>query len=298
MPKGLLIFLLFVFLLALTMMRVPHLLQYTLFLSAILCTILQTCRGQIATANPASEDGVASSILDGEVELDIPENVVLEAEPEPIVEVEDYLEQLSVEELEKICTERGFDVIPRKDGQPLQRSDYLEAARRCLSLEDEMNAILAQNPELAAELEAEILRMQQHKERLEQEREELLAQKQLLEKQLEQAGIDLLEARESTKAASIPLSEKAPEDMTFQEVIRYTFTELYKRVAADVRFVYKVCEPVLKPTIGALQLGWRHGKPHLIAAWKEVSKRSKQIYAIAKGRIEEKLQANVAGKLQ
>ena len=67
-----------------------------------------------------------------------------------------------------------------------------------------MNAILAANPDLAAELDAEIARMKASKERLERERDEILAQKNLLEEQLRNAGIDIggLDDMASSKGAT------------------------------------------------------------------------------------------------
>jgi len=267
----------------------------TLFLLG-LCLCIGIVGGQETTATPV-ESAVDEEILD-EVLSATGDDVKVEepATPEePAVEVDDYLATLSTSELRSICVDRGFDIIPRKDGLPLERNDYLEAARRCLSLEDEMNAILAKNPDLAAELEQEILRMQQHKERLEGEREQLLAEKALLQQQLEQAGVDLLEATggggTDTKSDSmdLPASKKSVEDMSFKEVLFESFSLLYDRVRADVMFVWKFAGPVLKPVGSALELGWRHLRPHALMAKEEVLKRGKQIIATVRSKIDEKM---------
>jgi hypothetical protein len=264
-------------------------------LLVLFCMCFVCVRGQEASAEEkALEEEILGEVLSATDVVDVVVNVVQEEEKveEPGVEVEDYLETLGTSELRSICIDRGFGIIPRKDGLPLQRSDYVEAARRCLSLEEEMNAILAKNPELAAELEAEIARMQQHKERLEGERENLLAEKALLEEQLEKAGVDLLAVSREAAAANVS-TKKAPEDMTFKEVMIDTFTQLYERVRGDMQFVWKVAGPVLKPVGGALRLAWRYARPHVTAVWEEVLKRAKQIYATARSRIKEKqFQAN------
>lgn len=100
------------------------------------------------------------------------------------IHVEDYLESLSLSELDEICQHRGFAV------EGSTREDYINAARRCLSLENEMNAILAANPELAAELEKEIERMKAEKERLEAERHDLLELISDLQEQLAESGVN------------------------------------------------------------------------------------------------------------
>jgi hypothetical protein len=198
--------------------------------------------------------------------------------------VQDYLETLSNEELEKICLDRGFSLAARGDpdkdevGQhpELRREDYLAAARRCLTLEDEMNAIIAAHPELAAELDAEIERMKRHKMELERERDEILAQKAMLEEQLEKAGVDVGSCFNRTSTA-VPsgaskggrdLAALNPEDMTVDEVLRHSFTLLYQRVMQDVRMVKKALDPlVLKPLGRGCQTAWKYAKPTLLALW-------------------------------
>ena len=98
------------------------------------------------------------------------------------LKVDDYLESLSNAELEQICHDRGMQLDPSIVDPT--REHYLEAARACLSLEDEMNAVLAENPELAAELGNEIERMKAEKQRLEREREEMLVELEMLQDQL------------------------------------------------------------------------------------------------------------------
>jgi len=51
----------------------------------------------------------------------------------------DYLESLTTEELELICVERGFELV-HDENEPgeLTHADYVEAARRCLAIEEDM----------------------------------------------------------------------------------------------------------------------------------------------------------------
>jgi hypothetical protein len=174
------------------------------------------------------------------------------AEPADTVEVQDYLETLSQGQLEQICKERGFAIDEK---EPLQFSDYVEAARQCLSMEDSINAILAENPELAAELEVEIDRMKDEKHRLETERQELLAQVASLQAQLENAGQDASEfnhlLQENHKAAN----------MTFPELFTESMVELYHRVRSDFVVVGKLLAPIFKSAKGALKLLWRYADP-------------------------------------
>lgn len=191
------------------------------------------------------------------------------------IKVDDHLATLSNEELEVICLDRGFEIeSSSKDGKPT-RQDYLDAARRCLNLEKEMDAILAEHPELAAELDKEVERMRAMKEALEKEREEMMALKAKLEKQLEQATGD--NGGSTTALTAKHKAQHNPGDMSFQEVLIYTFTELVERVRADIRFLGKVLEPVLTPLRHYGQIAWRHAKPYVIKLWKELVKKLKEI---------------------
>ena len=275
-----------------TIGRNKQVLRWRLLLLLALC-FMNIVIGQVDVVIDDVPEDIPLSSEDAAMPLDEGANETETTTTEPeeaTIQVNDYLETLDNEALRAICEDRGFDVIPRKDGLPLERSDFLEAARRCLSLEDEMNAILAQNPDLAAELEAEIARMHQHKQRLEGEREKLLAEKARLEEQLEQAGVELLEASRTNNAKNLsPVLKKAPEDMTFKEVLIETFSQLYDRVRLDVEFAWKFLGPVLRPLKGALQLLWRYCRPHVMTLWEEAVKRAKQIFGSAKNKVDQVL---------
>ncbi|GAX20966.1 hypothetical protein FisN_1Lh370 [Fistulifera solaris] len=191
---------------------------------------------------------------DSQTADDMPADLV-ESKSEEI-QVEDYLESLSLSELDEICQHRGFAV------EGSTREDYVNAARRCLSLENEMNAILAANPELAAELEKEIERMKAEKERLEVERQDLLEQISDLQQQLTEAGMN------DAALEALLIQHKNPANMTFEEVFKESISQLYDRVTQDVRFVSKLVSPILSPIVrsilGALKFGWRYAKRVLL----------------------------------
>jgi len=84
------------------------------------------------------------------------------------------LQSLTNEQLEEICTSRGFELVDEVDeqtGQPKEYShdDYVNAAKQCLQIEGEMEDILRENPELVDDLEAETQNMLEEKDRLEKE---------------------------------------------------------------------------------------------------------------------------------
>ncbi|CAB9516207.1 expressed unknown protein [Seminavis robusta] len=97
------------------------------------------------------------------------------------------LEALTDQELELICLERGFELIRDGSEGDLTHDDYVEAARRCLAIEEDMNEILEQNPELAEELLSELDRMKDEKELLEQQVAQQEAERDRLEQEVAEA---------------------------------------------------------------------------------------------------------------
>lgn len=188
---------------------------------------------------------------------------VAEAPTSNEIMIEDYLAAMSDEQLIGICQDRGFGI--EGDEVELERKDYVEAARRCLSMEDEMNAVLAENPELAAELEAEVLRMKETKERLEVERDQMLAEKELLEQQLKDAGVDTgipkSESNSTASTASLTAQGLPQAQLTLEEVLIETFGEVFHRVSQDIKFVGNLVSPVLQPVIGGVKMAWRNTLP-------------------------------------
>ena len=185
--------------------------------------------------------------------------------PSEEILVKSSLESMPIDELEAICRQRGFAL----EGDNLQHADYVEAAKRCLSLEDEINAILAENPELAAELESEIERMAKEKDRLERERDVLLAEKEALEAKLEAAGAGVPISATSGRSGS---TETLPYDPTSSiDVFRHSCRLLWTRVGADMRFVGKVMHVVvLKPGAQGVSFVWRYASPSVENGLKKV----------------------------
>lgn len=171
------------------------------------------------------------------------------------IKVRSNLESMSDGELQALCSERGF-VFENEGGGALTHEDYVEAAKRCLSLEDEMNAIIAGNPDLAAELEEEIERMRLEKERLEQERDTLLAEKIELEEKLRVSGVD-----PRTILGAPVLKNTTSESQTVDEVLRQSFVLLFDRVGKDMQVVGGALRFLLRPAGGGLQLVWRYAAP-------------------------------------
>ena len=132
------------------------------------------------------------------------------------------LETMSDAELEAICTNLGFVVIDQdpETGHPIQltHTDYVEAARQCLTIEAEMEEILNENPELREEFMQELDRMMQQEQA---ENERLLKEKERLEKELKEAkGHDTREedsAGETEKTETIGQVETKTDAVTDNE---------------------------------------------------------------------------------
>jgi hypothetical protein len=227
----------------------------------------------------------------------------------------DHLDGKTNEELQAICADRGFEIESPTKG-PLQREDYLEGARRCMTLEKEMNAVIAAHPELAAELDKEIERMQLAKEELEREREEILEQKRLLEAQLKKAGVDPSQltatktktatdndaatpttdtagktttttattdattsasaTTSATTAAAAAAATPTQETVTVASAFLESFVLLFDRVSQDIRFVRRILDPVLQPIGSGLKILWRYAKPTVSPLWDELHDKLKQ----------------------
>jgi len=94
------------------------------------------------------------------------------------------LDQLSDADLEAICTNLGFALVDTDETTGaklvLSHADYVEAARQCLEVQEQMEEILAENPELLEEYKEERDRMmaaeQTENERLLQEKDRLEAE--------------------------------------------------------------------------------------------------------------------------
>lgn len=84
------------------------------------------------------------------------------------------LDSMTNEELENICTSRGFELVKEMDPttgaeRQYSKEDYLEAAIQCLEIEAEMEDLLEKHPELVEEINAEVEKMKLEQEELEKE---------------------------------------------------------------------------------------------------------------------------------
>lgn len=217
-----------------------------------------TTSTEVTTDAPRESDALRDAVSVKPVQIVLKAENEGEEATEPPIEVADYLETLSRAELQQICTERGFEI---REGE-----DMLVAARRCLSLESEINALIAKNPELAAELEAEIDRMRVEKERLEVERSQLLEQITELRAQLEAEGLDTSGAGDLYKHLTTTYESSTSQvgnagNMTFQEVFIESLVQLYERVSDDVRIVTKLLTPIGTSIYGVVEMAGRYLDP-------------------------------------
>lgn len=84
------------------------------------------------------------------------------------------LDSMTNEELENICTSRGFELVKETDPstgaeRQYSKEDFLEAARQCLEIEAEMEDLLEKHPELVEEIKVEAEKMKLEQEALEKE---------------------------------------------------------------------------------------------------------------------------------
>jgi len=96
------------------------------------------------------------------------------------------IKNLSNNELEAICTDRGFEIV--KEGQQKSenseytREDYMHAASQCLAIEAEMAKVIEEHPEILQDLKEETNQMNYQKALLEKELSDAQAQLNSLKK--------------------------------------------------------------------------------------------------------------------
>jgi hypothetical protein len=88
------------------------------------------------------------------------------------------LEDMTNEQLEEICTSRGFELVRELNpitGEPLvyTHQDYVDAASECLQIEADLEEILTTHPEILEDLKKESERMMHERDRLQQQLGEL-----------------------------------------------------------------------------------------------------------------------------
>lgn len=192
----------------------------------------------------------------------ISEDIIVPVSDES-VQIKSNLDTMTDDELVAICQEHGVDIpVVGKLGSNPTHEDLVNAAKKCLSLEDEVNAILAEDPDLSADLESEIERMKVEKERLEKEREAILAEKAELEEKLRRSGITIpADVGVATKPV---LSDANATDAVVQsvdQVLRESFVLLFDRVGKDMRLVGQTLRVVLKPLGSGIEFIWKYTAP-------------------------------------
>jgi len=87
------------------------------------------------------------------------------------ITTEEYLHTLTNQQLEDICTERGFYLEPEEgfSAEDYSHEEYVDAAMQCLALEAEIEAAIAKNPEILEELKREADKMKEENAKLEAE---------------------------------------------------------------------------------------------------------------------------------
>jgi hypothetical protein len=84
------------------------------------------------------------------------------------------LEDMTDEELEAICTSRGFELVRELNattGEPIlyTHQDYVDAANECLQIEADLEEILANHPEILENVKKESERMMHERDKLQEQ---------------------------------------------------------------------------------------------------------------------------------
>mmetsp|Transcript_1420 Transcript_1420/g.3264 ORF Transcript_1420/g.3264 Transcript_1420/m.3264 type:complete len:285 (-) Transcript_1420:42-896(-) len=226
-----------------------------------------------------------------------------------LVSGQDYteadLESMTEAELESICVQRGFQLV-NENSDELTKQDYIEAAQRCLAIEQEMNELLTQYPELAEELEEEIKRME--KENTEKQADVERLQNEIgndstsdpgtafvrpgksVEEEDDQiipdeatgdfkAPDDSFESSSTMDLDDDTLSEEetdavetiespTKEDLTLTHIAVESLRVLIKNAKDDVRRIINLTLPVLQPIFDAGDIAWRQMKDLFVKARK------------------------------
>jgi hypothetical protein len=195
------------------------------------------------------------------------------------IHVQSNLQSMSDEELIAICTERGYEItIENPDnnssrgtvGVTLTHDDYVNAATQCLSLDKVVNQMIADDPDIAADMEHEVERIRHEKEKLQKEQDTILQEISSLEEELRQSGVDpttIVDAAPSVIAsvASRNQTKKNLTDLTVDEVLYESFVQLFDRVGNDIQFVARIVQHIIvQPAVTSLSLIWRYASPTLL----------------------------------
>ncbi|KAL7524202.1 hypothetical protein ACHAXR_000472, partial [Thalassiosira sp. AJA248-18] len=121
------------------------------------------------------------------------------------------LEGMTDEELEEICTSRGFELVRELDAETGEQAvvyshqDYVDAASECLQIEADLEEILETHPEILEDVKRENERMMNERDRL---LEQLHRQSNGTEPKAEQDRIDATAEQAEEMGGSEELEEQ------------------------------------------------------------------------------------------
>ena len=193
------------------------------------------------------------------------------------IQVQSNLQSMTDEELIAICTERGYEITMEDlDSNSnnvirMTHDDYVNAATQCLSMDQIVNQMIADDPDSAADIEREVERIRLEKETLQTEQETILQEISTLEEELRQSGIDPTSIQDTAAVPTIlatttKTSHKNLTDLTVDEVLYESFVQLFDRVGNDIQFVAKMVHLIIvQPTWTSMSLIWRYVSPTILS---------------------------------
>ena len=201
------------------------------------------------------------------------------------IHVQSNLQSLTDDELIAICTERGYEItVPDDNGEEdsnrngtkrtvqLTHDDYVAAATQCLSLDKVVDQMIADDPDLAADMDYEVERIRIEKEKLQKEQETILQEISSLEDALRQSGVDpttlpVEAVVPSTTLRTAAVTQKNLTDWTVDEVLFESFEQLFDRVGNDLQLVARMVQSIIvQPTWIGMSLIWRYTSPTILDA--------------------------------
>ena len=109
-------------------------------------------------------------VIDDSVDLPMNSTLTTDSSSSSSIHVQSNLQSLSDEELIAICTERGYEITIENSSSNknnndaaapvvLTHDDYVQAATQCLSLDKVVDQMIAENPDIAADMDHEVERI-------------------------------------------------------------------------------------------------------------------------------------------
>ena len=169
-------------------------------------------------------------------------------DPANVLDEDKNLEDMTDEELEEICTSRGFELVREFNATTgdllvYTHQDYVDAASECLQIEADLEEILMQHPEILEDVKKESERMMNERDRLHEE----LKQMQEDDKRKETESGRVKETNningvksesvenESKERSTAQYSKAGPEKLTKSPEPIYDFKEITQEVMAQIK---------------------------------------------------------------